>query len=94
MADNIVMFPKKIAPIKTGEASEWVTPLDCLKELVAHIESGRLPMPRMLYCAMQESNHDGERYPYYCWADNSENPVAHTGLLFQHAHNLCTRAAD
>ena len=51
-------------------------------------------MPRMLYCAMQQTNQDGERYPFYCWADSTENPAAHTGMLYQHAFNLCIPTAD
>jgi hypothetical protein len=93
-SEKVVAFPKAPAPIEDGPVQEWQTPLDCLRELVAHIESGRLPTPRLLYCAMQiVGDDDNDRYPFYCWAEK-ENPAAHLGMLSQHVHNFCGRASN
>lgn len=91
---NVVAGPRP-APINAGSGEEWASSLDCLRELVNDIESGRLSPPTQIYICMQtRSPTDGGMvgYPSYSWAEHKAGShLTHLGLLSRHQFQLNNR---
>ena len=70
------------APIVRDDCAEWKSSLDCLRELVHDIETGRISEPEMVYVSLVTRSKDNPELtakPSYCWAKRG---LAHTRLLF------------
>ena len=81
------------APIVEHGGEHWKSALDCLKELVNDIETGRINPPTAVYVAMQTAHHEKPQYksyPSYCWSGEQANGLFMLGLLTKHASKIAS----
>jgi hypothetical protein len=73
------------------DGEHWKSALDCLKELVIDIETGRIPPPSMVYVALRTHHPEDPNlvgYPSYCWSGGATGGVAYLGLLAKHSYKI------
>lgn len=88
---KVIQFGKP-APLVAHDGEHWHSALDCLRELVSDIETGRVETPTMIYVAMQTSHPEKpqyKKYPSYCWSDCATSGIAMLGLLTKHINKVC-----
>lgn len=84
---KVIQFGKPAAPITKHAGEHWNSALDCLKELVSDIETGRTDAPTMIYVAVQARHPEHPemvKYPSYCWSEGKSYGLAMVGLLEKH----------
>ena len=87
LPSNVQPLRTKPVPIKDGNPG-WQSALDCLKELVNDIETGRIAPPNLVFVALREPNPNNPhqaRHPRYCWTANQDTQkLLFAGLLEHH----------
>lgn len=88
---KILKFGKAPPPITKHAGGHWTTALDCLKELVSDIETGRVTPPSMVHISLQTKHPEHPEmvaYPSYCWSEGKTYGLAMVGLLEKHKNKI------
>jgi hypothetical protein len=91
LRDGKVISLRPHAPIVEHGGEHWKSALDCLKELVNDIETGRINAPTAVYVAMQTAHPEKPQYksyPSYCWSGEQTNGLFMLGLLTKHTYKV------
>ena len=89
-----LLLPPGVTRLEPKKASvdsitpKWADAVACLKELIVHLETERLPVPCMIYIAMQAHHPEDDTksmYPSYSWSESKvDQTLRFRGLLDRH----------